>query len=81
MTYLNLPNLNNSNLDFNILYKHQLINSENNLCNFTIICPSLYNYLIILKQVINNYSEYWDIIKKLTNRLIVKKIVIKRKIT
>ena len=64
MTYLNLPNLNNSNLDFNIIYKSQ-VNSENN--NFTIICPSLYNYLIALKQVINNYSEYWDIVKKLTN--------------
>ena len=67
MTYLNLPNLNNSNLDFNILYKHQVTNSENNHCNFTIICPSLYNYLTTLKQVINVYSEYWDIVKKLTN--------------
>ena len=65
MTYLNLPNLNNSNLDFNILYKSQVIHSENKNC--TIICPSLYNYLIALKEVINNYSEYWDIIKKITN--------------
>ena len=64
MTYLNLPNLNNSNLDFNIIYKSQVTNSKN---NFTIICPSLCNYLIILKQVINEYSEYWDIVKKLTN--------------
>jgi hypothetical protein len=68
MTYLNLPNLNNSNLDFNILYKNQVKNSENGeTITSTIICPSLYNYLIILKQVINNYSEYWDIVKKLTN--------------
>jgi 23S rRNA U2552 (ribose-2'-O)-methylase RlmE/FtsJ len=83
MTYLNLPNLNNSNLDFNILYKNQVKNYENTIngeqvikgeqvsngetINTTIICPSLYNYLIILKQVINNYSEYWDIVKKLTN--------------
>jgi 23S rRNA U2552 (ribose-2'-O)-methylase RlmE/FtsJ len=65
MTYLNLPNLNNSNLDFNIIYKSQVANNENN--NNTIICPSLYNYLIILKQVINVYPEYWDIIKKITN--------------
>jgi 23S rRNA U2552 (ribose-2'-O)-methylase RlmE/FtsJ len=68
MTYLNLPNLNNNNLDFNILYKSQVTNSEN--CenkNSAIICPSLYNYLIALKEVINNYSEYWDIIKKITN--------------
>ena len=65
MTYLNLPNLNNSNLDFNIIYKNQSKNCET--ITSTIICPSLYNYLIILKQVINNYSEYWDIVKKLTN--------------
>jgi 23S rRNA U2552 (ribose-2'-O)-methylase RlmE/FtsJ len=65
MTYLNLPNLNNSNLDFNIIYKSQVANNKNN--NNTIICPSLYNYLIILKQVINVYPEYWDIIKKITN--------------
>jgi 23S rRNA U2552 (ribose-2'-O)-methylase RlmE/FtsJ len=65
MTYLNLPNLNNSNLDFNIIYKSQVANNKNN--NNTIICPSLYNYLIILKQVINIYPEYWDIIKKITN--------------
>jgi 23S rRNA U2552 (ribose-2'-O)-methylase RlmE/FtsJ len=65
MTYLNLPNLNNSNLDFNIIYKSQVANNEN--YNNTIICPSLYNYLIILKQVINVYPEYWDIIKKITN--------------
>jgi 23S rRNA U2552 (ribose-2'-O)-methylase RlmE/FtsJ len=65
MTYLNLPNLNNSNLDFNIIYKSQVANNNNN--NNTIICPSLYNYLIILKQVINVYPEYWDIIKKITN--------------
>ena len=65
MTYLNLPNLNNSNLDFNILYKAQVANNNNN--NNTIICPSLYNYLILLKQVINVYPEYWDIIKKITN--------------
>lgn len=74
MTYLNLPNLNNSNLDFNILYKHQVKNTINGEqvingepITSTIICPSLYNYLIILKQVINVYSEYWDIVKKLTN--------------
>jgi len=68
MTYLNLPNLNNSNLDFNIIYKSHVLNSENNkIANFTIICPSLCNYLNVLKQVINNYSEYWDIVKKLTN--------------
>ena len=69
MTYLNLPNLNNSNLDFNIIYKNQDKNQDKNCetTTSTIICPSLYNYLIILKQVINNYSEYWDIVKKLTN--------------
>ena len=68
MTYLNLPNLNNTNLDFNILYKSQNEkNEKNENNNSTIICPSLYNYLIILKQVINIYPEYWDIVKKITN--------------
>ena len=67
MTYLNLPNLNNTNLDFNILYKSQNEkNEQNENNNSTIICPSLYNYLIILKQVINIYPEYWDIVKKIT---------------
>jgi len=68
MTYINLPNLNNLNLDFNIVYKHDktqsIFETEN---DDIVICFSLYHYLNILKQSIHEYSEYWDIIKKITN--------------
>ena len=68
MTYINLPNLNNLNLDFNIIYKNNksqatILSDDNDI----IICYSLYNYLHMLKQTIDEYSEYWDIIKKITN--------------
>jgi len=68
MTYINLPNLNNLNLDFNIIYKNN--KSQANIvsdANDIIICYSLYNYLHALKQSIDEYYEYWDIIKKITN--------------
>ena len=68
MTYINLPNLNNLNLDFNIIYKNN--KSQANIVSDTndiILCYSLYNYLHILKQTIDEYYEYWDIIKKITN--------------
>ena len=68
MTYINLPNLNNLNLDFNIIYKNN--KSQANIvsdANDIIICYSLYNYLHMLKQTIDEYYEYWDIIKKITN--------------
>ena len=68
MTYINLPNLNNLNLDFNIVYKinktQPIFETEN---DDIVICFSLYHYLNILKQSIHEYSEYWDIIKKITN--------------
>ena len=68
MTYINLPNLNNLNLDFNIIYKNNksqanIVSDENDI----ILCYSLYNYLHLLKQTIDEYYEYWDIIKKITN--------------
>ena len=68
MTYINLPNLNNLNLDFNIIYKNN--KSQANIVSDTndiIICYSLYNYLHFLKQTIDEYAEYWDILKKITN--------------
>jgi 23S rRNA U2552 (ribose-2'-O)-methylase RlmE/FtsJ len=68
MTYINLPNLNNLNLDFNIIYKNN--KSQANIvsdANDIIICYSLYNYLHLLKQTIDEYYEYWDILKKITN--------------
>jgi 23S rRNA U2552 (ribose-2'-O)-methylase RlmE/FtsJ len=68
MTYINLPNLNNLNLDFNIIYKNNksqasIVSDANDI----IICYSLYNYLHLLKQTIDEYYEYWDILKKITN--------------
>ena len=68
MTYINLPNLNNLNLDFNIIYKNN--KAQANILSDTndiILCYSLYNYLHLLKQTIDEYYEYWDIIKKITN--------------
>ena len=65
MTYINLTNLNNLNLDFNIIYKKDLENSINNKEH--LLCNSLHNYLLILKQSIDEYYEYWDIMKKITN--------------
>jgi len=68
MTYINLPNLNNLNLDFNIIYKNN--KCQSNIvsdANDIIICYSLYNYLHLLKQTIDEYYEYWDILKKITN--------------
>ena len=68
MTYINLPNLNNLNLDFNIIYKdNKKENIFENEKDDIVICHSLYYYLNILKHSINEYSEYWDIIKKITN--------------
>ena len=68
MTYINLPNLNNLNLDFNIIYKDEKNNLENNLENKDLLlCNSLHHYLLILKQSIDEYYEYWDIMKKITN--------------
>ena len=71
MTYINLPNLNNLNLDFNIIYKNDKndkIQLKNNLENNDILlCNSLHHYLLILKQSIDEYYEYWDIMKKITN--------------
>ena len=68
MTYINLPNLNNLNLDFNIIYKNNksqanILSDENDI----ILCYSLHNYLHMLKHSIDEYYEYWDIIKKITN--------------
>ena len=56
------------NLDFNIIYKNNksqanIVSDENDI----ILCYSLYNYLHLLKQTIDEYYEYWDIIKKITN--------------
>jgi len=65
MTYINLPNLNNLNLDFNIIYKNDLKSCI--LKKELLLCNSLHNYLLILKQSIDEYSEYWDIMKKITN--------------
>ena len=59
MTYINLPNLNNLNLDFNIIYKNDLKSCI--LKKELLLCNSLHNYLLILKQSIDEYSEYWDI--------------------
>ena len=72
MTYINLPNLNNLNLDFNIIYKNDKIQLKNNLENNLeskdlLLCNSLHHYLLILKQSIDEYYEYWDIMKKITN--------------
>jgi 23S rRNA U2552 (ribose-2'-O)-methylase RlmE/FtsJ len=68
MTYINLPNLNNLNLDFNIIYKNDKTHLKNNLENKDILlCNSLHHYLLILKQSIDEYYEYWDIMKKITN--------------
>jgi 23S rRNA U2552 (ribose-2'-O)-methylase RlmE/FtsJ len=68
MTYINLPNLNNLNLDFNIIYKNDNTLLKNNLENNDILlCNSLHHYLLILKQSIDEYYEYWDIMKKITN--------------
>jgi 23S rRNA U2552 (ribose-2'-O)-methylase RlmE/FtsJ len=68
MTYINLPNLNNLNLDFNIIYKNDKTLLKNNLENKDILlCNSLHHYLLILKQSIDEYYEYWDIMKKITN--------------
>jgi len=68
MTYINLPNLNNLNLDFNIIYKNDKAHLKNNLENNDILlCNSLHHYLLILKQSIDEYYEYWDIMKKITN--------------
>jgi 23S rRNA U2552 (ribose-2'-O)-methylase RlmE/FtsJ len=68
MTYINLPNLNNLNLDFNIIYKNDKIHLKNNLENKDLLlCNSLHHYLLILKQSIDEYYEYWDIMKKITN--------------
>ena len=68
MTYINLPNLNNSNLDFNIIYKNNKIsNLFENEKDDVVICHSLYHYLMILKQSIDIYPDFWDIIKKITN--------------
>ena len=72
MTYINLPNLNNLNLDFNIIYKDDKNNLKNNLENNLenkdiLLCNSLHHYLLILKQSIDEYYEYWDIMKKITN--------------
>jgi 23S rRNA U2552 (ribose-2'-O)-methylase RlmE/FtsJ len=56
------------NLDFNIIYKNN--KSQANIvsdANDIIICYSLYNYLHLLKQTIDEYYEYWDILKKITN--------------
>jgi 23S rRNA U2552 (ribose-2'-O)-methylase RlmE/FtsJ len=68
MTYINLPNLNNLNLDFNIIYKNDKTHLKNTIANSDLLlCNSLHNYLLILKQSIDEYNEYWDIIKKITN--------------
>jgi 23S rRNA U2552 (ribose-2'-O)-methylase RlmE/FtsJ len=68
MTYINLPNLNNLNLDFNIIYKNDTILLKHNLENKELLlCNSLHHYLLILKQSIDEYYEYWDIMKKITN--------------
>lgn len=64
MTYINLPNLNNLNLDFNIIYKNDKIQLES---KDLLLCNSLHHYLLILKQSIDEYYEYWDIMKKITN--------------
>ena len=41
---------------------------KNNLENKDILlCNSLHHYLLILKQSIDEYYEYWDIMKKITN--------------
>ena len=65
MTYINLPNLNNLNLDFNIIYKCD--NTHNIDKKDIFLCNSLHNYLLSLKQSIDEYYEYWDIMKKITN--------------
>ena len=65
MTYINLPNLNNLNLDFNIIYKYD--NTHNIDKKDIFLCNSLHNYLLSLKQSIDEYYEYWDIMKKITN--------------
>ena len=65
MTYINLPNLNNLNLDFNIIYKYD--NTHNIDIKDIFLCNSLHNYLLSLKQSIDEYYEYWDIMKKITN--------------
>ena len=68
MTYINLPNLNNLNLDFNIIYKNDKSLPEKIIHNKDLLlCNSLHHYLLILKQSIDEYYEYWDIMKKITN--------------
>ena len=58
MTYINLPNLNNLNLDFNIIYKNDKALIDNSLNNKEVLlCNSLHHYLLILKHFLNTYMK------------------------
>jgi 23S rRNA U2552 (ribose-2'-O)-methylase RlmE/FtsJ len=60
MSYINLPSLNNNDLELNIVFNDN--NDDNNF-----ISHSLNNYLSKIKEQINNYNENWDYHKKITN--------------
>ena len=62
MAYINIPSLNFCDLKFNVVLKNDLSNEEE-----IFMSNSLNHYLSNIKQQIDEYSNYWDYYKKLTN--------------
>ena len=62
MAYINIPSLNFSDLIFNFCIK-----KEENTEEEIFMSNSLNHYLSNIKQQIDEYSNYWDYYKKLTN--------------
>ena len=60
MAYINLPNLNFTDIEFDIKF----INNES---SDIYISNSLHHYLTNIKQQIDSYSNLWDYYKKITN--------------
>ena len=62
MTYLNIPVFFLDNINIEIKYNNDNDNNDN-----IYISNTLHNMLYNLKTEINNYTEYWDLYKKITN--------------
>ncbi len=63
MAYINIPSLNYSNLKFNLIFKNDDYTEQKEI----FISYSLNHYLTNIKQQIDQYNNYWDYYKKLTN--------------
>lgn len=62
MAYINIPSLNYTDLRFNFVLK-----DDDNKEEEIFMSNSLNHYLSNIKQQIDEYSNYWDYYKKLTN--------------